>query len=111
MRGEWSASRPSRSLPPGKGPPVPIVQEAGWAPETFWTQRLEEKSFRLYRGSNLDLPVDQPIARHYTLFMSTPTNNFTGTCINTSCNLHVRMAALHYDVQLGDQELATARNA
>jgi hypothetical protein len=22
--GEWSASRPGRSLPPGKGPPVPI---------------------------------------------------------------------------------------
>jgi len=31
--GEWSASRPGRALPPGKGPPVPIVQEAGWAPE------------------------------------------------------------------------------
>jgi hypothetical protein len=29
----------------GKGPPVPIVQEAGWAPEPVWTQRLEEKSF------------------------------------------------------------------
>jgi hypothetical protein len=27
---------------PGKGPPVPIVQEAGWAPEPVWTQRLEE---------------------------------------------------------------------
>jgi len=31
-------------LPPGKGPPVPIVQEAGWAREPVWTQRLEEKS-------------------------------------------------------------------
>jgi hypothetical protein len=41
---EWSASRPGRALPPGKGPPVPIVQEAGWAPEPVWTQRLEEKS-------------------------------------------------------------------
>jgi hypothetical protein len=29
---------------PGKGPPLPIVQEAGWAPEPVWTQRLEEKS-------------------------------------------------------------------
>ena len=28
-RGEGSASRPGRSLPPGKDP-VPIVQEAGW---------------------------------------------------------------------------------
>jgi hypothetical protein len=30
---------------PGKGPPVPIVQEAGWASEPVWTQRIEEKSF------------------------------------------------------------------
>jgi hypothetical protein len=43
-RGEWSESRPGRALPLGKGPPVPIVQEAGWAPEPVWTQRLEEKS-------------------------------------------------------------------
>jgi len=43
--GEWSASCPGRALPPGKGPPVPIVQEAGWAPEPVWTQRLEVKSF------------------------------------------------------------------
>jgi hypothetical protein len=44
-RGEWSASRPGRALPPGKGPPVPIVPEAGWAPEPVWTQRIEKKSF------------------------------------------------------------------
>jgi hypothetical protein len=44
-RGEWSASRPGRALAPGKGPPVPIVQEAGWAPEPVWTQSIEEKSF------------------------------------------------------------------
>jgi hypothetical protein len=31
--------------PWGKGPPVPIVQEAGWASEQVWAQRLEEKSF------------------------------------------------------------------
>jgi len=43
--GEWLASRPGRALAPRKGPPVPIVQEAGWAPEPVWTQRLEEKSF------------------------------------------------------------------
>jgi hypothetical protein len=43
--GEWSASRPGRALAPEKGPLVPIVQEAGWAPEAVWTQRLEEKSF------------------------------------------------------------------
>jgi hypothetical protein len=43
--GEWSASYPGRALTPGKGPPVPIVQEAGWASEPVWTQRIEEKSF------------------------------------------------------------------
>ena len=35
-RGEGSASRPGRSLPAGKDP-VPIVQEAGWAPGPVWT--------------------------------------------------------------------------
>jgi hypothetical protein len=34
--GEGSASRPGRSLPSGKEP-VPIVQEAGWAPGPVWT--------------------------------------------------------------------------
>jgi hypothetical protein len=42
--GEWWASRPGRALPPGKGPTVPIVQEAGWASGPVWTQRLEGKS-------------------------------------------------------------------
>jgi hypothetical protein len=57
---------PAALLPPGKGPPVPIAQEAEWAPESVWTQRLEEKFFRLCRGSNVDRPVVQPVARHYT---------------------------------------------
>jgi hypothetical protein len=39
--GEWLASRP------GKGLPVPIAQEAGWATEPVWIQMPEEKSFRL----------------------------------------------------------------
>jgi hypothetical protein len=42
--GEWSASSPGRALPPRKGHPVRTGQEAGWAPEPVWTQRLEEKS-------------------------------------------------------------------
>jgi hypothetical protein len=57
---------PAALLALEKGPPVPIVQEAGWAPEPAWTQRLEEKSFRLCRGSNLDRPVVQPVARDYS---------------------------------------------
>jgi hypothetical protein len=44
-RGEWSASRPGRAFFPGKGPPLPFGQEAGWDPEPVWTQRIEEKSF------------------------------------------------------------------
>jgi hypothetical protein len=43
--GEWSASRPGRALAPGKGPPVPIGQEAGFAPEPVWTQILKKNSF------------------------------------------------------------------
>jgi hypothetical protein len=61
--GEWSASRPGRALPPGKGPPVPIVQEAGWASEPVWTQRLEEKSFTPARDRT---PIAQSVVRHYT---------------------------------------------
>jgi hypothetical protein len=61
--GQWSVSRPGRALTPGKGPPVTIVQEAGWVPEPVWKQRLEEKSFRLCRESNLDRPVFQPVTR------------------------------------------------
>jgi hypothetical protein len=36
---------PAALLPPEKGPPVPIGQEAGWDPEPVWTKRLEENSF------------------------------------------------------------------
>jgi hypothetical protein len=57
---------PAALLPPGKGPPVPIVQEAGWAPEPVWTQRSEEKFFAPRRASNLDRPVVKPVVRHYT---------------------------------------------
>jgi hypothetical protein len=31
---------PRPRFTPGKGPPVPIVQEAGWASEPVWTQRM-----------------------------------------------------------------------
>jgi hypothetical protein len=78
--GKWSASRSCRALTPGTGLAVPIVQEAGWAPEPVWTQGLEEKSFRLCRGPNLDLPVVQPVARHYT---DCATRLTTSHCIKT----------------------------
>jgi hypothetical protein len=71
-RSEWSASRPGHVLPPGKGVPVPIVQEAGWASEPVWTQRLEEKSFTAvgYRT-----PVVQYVVRHYTDLPQLQTTN------------------------------------
>jgi hypothetical protein len=50
-------------LPPGKGSPVPIGQEAGWAPEPVWTQRIEEKSFA---PAGNRTPIAQPVVRHYT---------------------------------------------
>ena len=34
--GEWSAARPGPTLPLGKDP-VPILQEAEWAPGSVWT--------------------------------------------------------------------------
>jgi hypothetical protein len=64
--GDWSASRPGHALAPGKGPPVPTGQKAGWATEPVWKQRLGEKSSCLCWESNLDRPVVQSIARHYT---------------------------------------------
>jgi hypothetical protein len=54
---------PCRALPPGEEPPVPIGQEAGWAPEPVWTQRLEEKS---YASVGDRTPVVQSVVRHCT---------------------------------------------
>jgi hypothetical protein len=61
--GEWLASRPGRALPPGKGPPVPILQEAGWAPKPVWTQRLEEESFA---SAGDRTSFVQSVTRYYT---------------------------------------------
>jgi hypothetical protein len=60
-----------------KEPPVHIVQEARWAPEPVWTQRLEEKSSRLCRRLNLDRPVVHPVARHYTDWATPALNRHT----------------------------------
>jgi hypothetical protein len=57
-RGEWSTARPNCTFTPGKDP-VPIVQEAGWAPGPVWT------------AENLTLPgfdprTVQPVVSRYT---------------------------------------------
>jgi hypothetical protein len=60
----WVVSVTSRPrFPPGRGPSIPIVQEAGWASELVWTQKLEEKSFAPARDWT---PVVQFVVRHYT---------------------------------------------
>jgi hypothetical protein len=64
--GEWSASRPGRTLPPGKGP-LDTHWTGGWmGPEPVWTKSLEEKSSCLCPGWNLDRSVVQSVARHCT---------------------------------------------
>jgi hypothetical protein len=54
---------PAALYPRGKGRPVPIEQEAGWAPEPVWTQGLEEKSSAPVGNRT---PIVQPVVRHYT---------------------------------------------
>jgi hypothetical protein len=61
--GERSATCTGRALPVRKEPPVPMVQETGWAPEPISMQRLEEKSSASV--SNQTLAV-QSTVRHYT---------------------------------------------
>jgi hypothetical protein len=58
----WSAPCPSHALPSGEGPPVPIVQKAGWTPEPVWMQRLKEKFSAFVRDWTL---VIQSVIRRY----------------------------------------------
>jgi hypothetical protein len=62
---EWSAPHPGYALASGKDPQYPLYRRLG-GPQNRCGQRLEEKSFHLCRGSNLNRPVIQPVARHYT---------------------------------------------
>jgi hypothetical protein len=61
LDGGWVSGQ-HHALPPGKGPPVPIGQEAGWAPEPIWTQRLEEKSSASVGDR---IPVVKSVVSHY----------------------------------------------
>jgi hypothetical protein len=63
-------------LPPEIGPWVPTGQEAGWASEPVWPQRLEEKSFCLWHVSNLNHPVIQSVIRHYTDYATLAPDEF-----------------------------------
>jgi hypothetical protein len=54
---------PRPRFTPGENNAVHIVQEAGWAPEPVWTQRLEEKSSASVGDQT---PVVQSVVSHYT---------------------------------------------
>jgi hypothetical protein len=86
--GEWSASRPGRALPPGKEPPVPIVQEAGWAPEAVWTQRLEEKS----SASVGDRTPCRPVRSQTLYWPSYPAHH--GHLYNSEKAVYVQLAVI-----------------
>jgi hypothetical protein len=58
---------PRPRFTPGKGPPVPIVQEAEWASESVWTQRLEEKLLASAGDRTLVVQVTKP--KHYSFTM------------------------------------------
>jgi hypothetical protein len=53
------------TLAPLKEPPVPIGQEAGWAPELVWMTWRSENSCPHW-DLNSDPLVIQPVASHYT---------------------------------------------
>jgi hypothetical protein len=52
----------------------PLYRRLG-GPQSRSEQRLEEKSFRLCRGSNPDRPVVQPVVRHYTAWANPGKDN------------------------------------
>jgi hypothetical protein len=62
------------ALPPGKGPPVAIGLEAGWAPEPFWTTwRGENLTPTGTRTPNLRPSSPEPVAKPTVL--SRPTRS------------------------------------
>jgi hypothetical protein len=77
---------PAALYPRGKDNPVPIVQGAGWAPESVWTQRLEEK-YSVPVGDRT--PIIQPVVRHYTDW-ATAAPAEVGVCEETEIDLEHR---------------------
>jgi hypothetical protein len=55
---------PAALYPRGKEPRLPNIQEAGWAPEPVWTQRLQE----MFYGTKMKLDAD-PAQCNYLNFI------------------------------------------
>jgi hypothetical protein len=59
------------ALTPGKEPPVPIGQEAGWAPESVWTwwslemERLDFKKINYLLRSKKSIRLKFQIGLHF----------------------------------------------
>jgi hypothetical protein len=64
--GERSASRPSCAFSPGESTPSTYCTGGWLGPRAGLDIEATGKSFCLCWGSNLDRPVVQPVARHYT---------------------------------------------
>jgi hypothetical protein len=68
-------------------PPVPIVQEAGWAPEPVWTQTIEEKSSAPARDRT-------PIARSSRIYKKEPVCRKCGLGEETASHIFSECEAL-----------------
>jgi hypothetical protein len=66
VRGEWSASRPGRDLPPGERTPGTHCTGGCVGPRAGLDTEARGKILYPCRGSNPDRPVAQPVVRHYT---------------------------------------------
>jgi hypothetical protein len=61
--GEWSASRPGRALPPGKGPTVPTGKEAGWAQS--WSGHRGYRKILFLPSQEIETrPSGRPVRSH-----------------------------------------------
>jgi hypothetical protein len=61
--GEWSASRPGRVLPPGKGPPGTYCTGGSVGPRACLNTENTETIHCLWRDRT---PIARSVARHYT---------------------------------------------
>jgi hypothetical protein len=66
------------ALPTGTVPPVPIRQDAGWAPRQVCNTRRRENNWPS-RDSNSDPSVVQPVASRYTDY-TIPVLDMEGSC-------------------------------
>jgi len=76
--GEGSASRPGRFLP-SKKDPVPIVQEAEWAPGSVWTGAEKSRP-----PPGFDPWTVQPVASRYTVYATRPNRIYNNEVIDLS---------------------------